>query len=36
MTSLVTLKDYPGRTVYYCQILDHEDLGMIAAIEMRA
>jgi FtsP/CotA-like multicopper oxidase with cupredoxin domain len=27
--------DFPGKTVYHCHILDHEDLGMMAVIEMR-
>jgi FtsP/CotA-like multicopper oxidase with cupredoxin domain len=28
--------DFPGRTVYHCHILDHEDLGMMAVVEMQA
>ena len=26
--------DIPGRTVYHCHILDHEDLGMMGVIEV--
>jgi FtsP/CotA-like multicopper oxidase with cupredoxin domain len=25
-----------GRTTYHCHIIDHEDLGMMGVIEMRA
>jgi FtsP/CotA-like multicopper oxidase with cupredoxin domain len=32
----IPFQDFPGRTVYHCHILDHEDLGMMAVIEMRA
>jgi hypothetical protein len=32
----ILFQDFPGRTVYHCHILDHEDLGMMAVIEMRA
>ena len=28
--------DHPGRSVYHCHILDHEDLGMMATINVRA
>jgi FtsP/CotA-like multicopper oxidase with cupredoxin domain len=28
--------DYPGRSVYHCHILDHEDLGMMATVNVRA
>jgi FtsP/CotA-like multicopper oxidase with cupredoxin domain len=31
----VAFKDFRGRSVYHCHILDHEDLGMMAAIEVR-
>ena len=31
----VPFQDFPGRTVYHCHILDHEDLGMMGVIEMR-
>jgi FtsP/CotA-like multicopper oxidase with cupredoxin domain len=27
---------HPGRSVYHCHILDHEDAGMMAAINVRA
>jgi FtsP/CotA-like multicopper oxidase with cupredoxin domain len=29
----VRLNDFPGRTVYHCHILDHEDLGMMGVVE---
>lgn len=32
----VAFKDFPGKTVYHCHILDHEDLGMMGVIEMQA
>ena len=32
----IPFHDFAGRTVYRCHILDHEDLGMMAVIEMRA
>ncbi len=32
----IPFKDYPGKTVYHCHILDHEELGMMGTIEMRA
>ena len=32
----IPFRDFPGRTVYHCHILDHEDLGMMAVIEMRS
>jgi FtsP/CotA-like multicopper oxidase with cupredoxin domain len=32
---LIPFQDFPGRTVYHCHILDHEDLGMMAVVEMR-
>jgi FtsP/CotA-like multicopper oxidase with cupredoxin domain len=28
--------DFPGRTVYHCHILDHEELGMMGTLEIRA
>ena len=31
----VAFKDFRGRSVYHCHILDHEDLGMMSAIEVR-
>lgn len=30
------IKQFPGRTVYHCHILDHEDLGMMGLVEARA
>jgi FtsP/CotA-like multicopper oxidase with cupredoxin domain len=32
----IPFRDFPGRTVYHCHILDHEDLGMMAVVEMRS
>ena len=32
----IPFQDFPGRTVYHCHILDHEDLGMMAVVEMRS
>lgn len=31
----VAFKDFRGRSVYHCHILDHEDLGMMGVIEVR-
>lgn len=31
----VAFKDFRGRSAYHCHILDHEDLGMMGAIEVR-
>ncbi|MFF1384039.1 multicopper oxidase family protein [Arthrobacter sp. NPDC058288] len=31
----VAFKDFTGRSVYHCHILDHEDLGMMGVIEVR-
>jgi len=31
----VAFKDFVGRSVYHCHILDHEDLGMMGVIEVR-
>ncbi|MCT9870816.1 multicopper oxidase family protein [Paenarthrobacter aurescens] len=31
----IAFKDFSGRSVYHCHILDHEDLGMMGAIEVR-
>ena len=28
----IPFKDYPGKTVYHCHILDHEELGMMGII----
>ncbi|MDE5072451.1 MAG: multicopper oxidase family protein, partial [Trichodesmium sp. St5_bin8] len=30
------LQDFAGKTVYHCHILDHEDLGMIGNLEIKA
>lgn len=30
----IPFKDFPGKTVYHCHILDHEDLGMMGTVEM--
>ncbi len=32
---LVDFTRHPGRTVYHCHILDHEDAGMMATVEAR-
>ncbi len=32
----IPFKDFPGKTVYHCHILDHEDLGMMATLEIQA
>jgi FtsP/CotA-like multicopper oxidase with cupredoxin domain len=32
----IAFTDFAGRTVYHCHILDHEDLGMMATINVRA
>jgi len=29
-------RDFPGRTMYHCHILDHEDQGMMGVLEMQA
>jgi len=31
----VAFDAFPGRTVYHCHILDHEDQGMMGTIEAR-
>ena len=31
----VRFSDFPGKTVYHCHILDHEDLGMMGTIDVR-
>jgi FtsP/CotA-like multicopper oxidase with cupredoxin domain len=31
----VHFRDFPGKTVYHCHILDHEDLGMMGSLEMQ-
>ncbi len=30
----IRFADFPGKTVYHCHILDHEDLGMMGSVEM--
>jgi FtsP/CotA-like multicopper oxidase with cupredoxin domain len=32
---LIPFTDYPGRSVYHCHILDHEDRGMMGTINVR-
>ncbi len=32
----VRFDDFAGKTVQHCHILDHEDLGMMATVGMRA
>ena len=32
----IPFTDYPGRSVYHCDILDHEDLGMMATVNVQA
>ncbi|MEO3931664.1 multicopper oxidase family protein [Micrococcaceae bacterium Sec7.4] len=34
-TVRVAFRDFGGRAVYHCHILDHEDLGMMGVIEVR-
>jgi FtsP/CotA-like multicopper oxidase with cupredoxin domain len=36
VTLRVPLTEIPGRTVYHCHILDHEDLGMMGVIDVTA
>jgi FtsP/CotA-like multicopper oxidase with cupredoxin domain len=31
----IAFRDFTGRAAYHCHILDHEDLGMMGAIEVR-
>ncbi len=31
----VAFRDFVGRTVHHCHILDHEDLGMMATVDLR-
>ena len=35
MRILVQFDDYPGRWMYHCHILDHEDQGMMGILEVR-
>jgi FtsP/CotA-like multicopper oxidase with cupredoxin domain len=32
----VRFTDFPGKTVYHCHILDHEDLGMMGNLMINA
>ncbi|NES02252.1 MAG: multicopper oxidase family protein [Okeania sp. SIO2F4] len=32
----IPLRDFAGKTVYHCHILDHEDLGMMGNLEIKA
>lgn len=32
---LIAFEDFPGKTVYHCHILDHEDQGMMGTVEAR-
>ena len=34
-TVRIAFRDFSGRSVYHCHILDHEDLGMMGVIEVR-
>lgn len=36
VTVRMRISDFPGRTVYHCHILDHEDLGMMGVVEAKA
>lgn len=33
VTVRIRFDAFPGRTVYHCHILDHEDLGMMGVLE---
>ena len=33
VTVRIRFDTFPGRTVYHCHILDHEDLGMMGVLE---
>ncbi len=35
VTVRIAFNDFPGRSVYHCHILDHEDQGMMGVIEVR-
>ena len=35
VTVRIAFRDFSGRSVYHCHILDHEDLGMMGVIEVR-
>lgn len=32
----IPFRDFAGKTVYHCHVLDHEDLGMMGIVEMQA
>ncbi len=32
----IPFRDFVGKTVYHCHVLDHEDLGMMGIVEMKA
>ncbi|MEQ8961817.1 MAG: multicopper oxidase domain-containing protein [Coleofasciculus sp. C2-GNP5-27] len=32
----IPFRDFAGKTVYHCHILDHEDLGMMGNLEIQA
>lgn len=32
----IPFKDFPGKSVYHCHVLDHEDLGMMGVIDVQA
>jgi FtsP/CotA-like multicopper oxidase with cupredoxin domain len=32
----IPFRDFAGKTVYHCHILDHEDLGMMGALQIEA
>lgn len=32
----IPFKDFPGKSVYHCHILDHEELGMMGVIDVQA
>jgi len=32
----IPFRDFAGKTVYHCHVLDHEDLGMMGLVEMQA
>lgn len=36
VTIRMAFRDFIGKTVYHCHILDHEDLGMMANLEIKA
>lgn len=31
----MAFRDYPGKTVYHCHVLDHEDLGMMGTLSIQ-